>query len=83
MEQPLLIFSLSSDKAFEDFHSEDTSFNDAKLSISFESQDMMEESLILLRFNCPESSCAYIAGGWNDLKIHTRAMHGRQLWCEG
>jgi hypothetical protein len=41
----------------------------------------MEESLILLRFNCPDSTCDYVATGWNDLKLHARGVHGKLLWC--
>ena len=41
----------------------------------------MEETLILLRFNCPEPSCDYTGTGWGDLKLHVRAMHGRVIWC--
>ncbi|KAF8891405.1 hypothetical protein BD779DRAFT_1610673 [Infundibulicybe gibba] len=36
-------------------------YKDAKLSIYFETQEMMEETLILLRFNCPDPECEYIA----------------------
>jgi hypothetical protein len=42
----------------------------------------MEETLILLRFNCPDGSCDYIAGGWGDLKLHVRAAHGKLMWYE-
>ncbi|KAF5377479.1 hypothetical protein D9615_005368 [Tricholomella constricta] len=42
---------------------------------------MMEETLILLRFNCPDSDCAYIGNGWGDLKLHVRATHGK-LMCD-
>lgn len=41
---------------------------------------MMEETLILLRFNCPDSSCDFIGSGWNDLKLHVRGTHGRMIW---
>jgi hypothetical protein len=40
----------------------------------------MEESLDLLRFNCPDSSCEYVATGWNDLKLHARGAHGKLMW---
>jgi hypothetical protein len=41
----------------------------------------MEETMILLRFNCPEPTCDYIAAaGWGDLKLHARGVHGRQMW---
>ena len=42
---------------------------------------MMQESLLLLRFNCPDSSCDYISTGWNDLKLHARGNHGKLMWC--
>jgi E3 ubiquitin-protein ligase ZNF598 len=55
-------------------------FKDTKLSIYFETQEMMEETLILLRFNCPDPDCEYIGNGWGDLKLHVRAMHGKFMW---
>ena len=55
-------------------------YKDSKLSISFETQEMMEETLILLRFNCPDPECDYIGTGWNDLKLHTRGVHGKLMW---
>lgn len=43
---------------------------------------MMEDTLILLRFNCPDGSCDYIASGWSDLKLHVRGLHGNLMWYE-
>lgn len=40
----------------------------------------MEDTLILLRFNCPDSDCDYTAGGWGDLKLHVRGTHGKLMW---
>jgi hypothetical protein len=76
----VVIFTLSADKPFASYLPEEIPFKDQKLSISSETQEMMEESVILLRFNCPESNCDFIGTGWNDLKMHVRAVHGRQLW---
>lgn len=55
-------------------------FKDTKLSIYFETREMMEETLILLRFNCPDPDCDYIGNGWGDLKLHVRATHGKFIW---
>lgn len=55
-------------------------FKDDKLGIRFETQEMMEDCLVLLRFNCPDLSCDYIAGGWSELKGHIRSVHGLLLW---
>lgn len=71
---------MSPDALFETFKLDEMQFKDVKLSIFFESQEMMEESLILLRFNCPDSDCPFIANGWNDLKAHARAVHGKLMW---
>jgi hypothetical protein len=79
-DQPLIIFTSDAGKTFSSYTPDEIPFKDSKLSISFETQEMMEETLILLRFNCPDTSCDYIAGGWNDLKMHGRAVHGRQMW---
>ena len=55
-------------------------FKDPKLSVYFETQEMMEDTLILLRFNCPDSECAFIGNGWGDLRLHVRATHGKLMW---
>lgn len=75
-----MIFTVSPDALWESFQPEAIPFKDPKLAICFETQEMMEDSLILLRFNCPDSSCDYIANGWSDLKLHTRASHGKLMW---
>lgn len=55
-------------------------YKDTKLAILFETQEMMEESLVYLRFNCPDEDCVFVAKGWNDLKMHVRASHGKLMW---
>ncbi|KAJ3761707.1 hypothetical protein EV360DRAFT_37272 [Lentinula raphanica] len=87
--QPEVIFTTSSDKPFSEYANDLSSSTegsnpklyDPKLRVTFETQEMMTESLILLRFNCPDSECDYIAKGWGDLKMHVRASHGR-LMCD-
>jgi hypothetical protein len=41
----------------------------------------MEETMILLRFNCPDATCDVACNGWPDLKIHTKEAH-KQLLCD-
>lgn len=76
----MVIFTASPDAEFSTYKPEDIPYKDAKLSIYFETQEMMEETLILLKFNCPDASCDYIGNGWGDLKLHTRAVHGKLMW---
>ena len=76
-----MIFTTSPDALWVSYTPEHIPYKDAKLAISFETQEMMEETLILLRFNCPDSDCDFIGNGWSDLKLHTRATHGKLMWC--
>jgi E3 ubiquitin-protein ligase ZNF598 len=41
---------------------------------------MMEETHALLRHNCPDPDCEYVAPGWGDLKLHVRGIHEKRLW---
>ncbi|KAJ7154119.1 hypothetical protein C8R46DRAFT_445387 [Mycena filopes] len=80
--QPIMMFTTSPDALFASFDTTvNTPYKDAKLSIHFETQEMMEETLLLLRFNCPDTECDYIGNSWSDLKLHVRATHGR-LMCD-
>ncbi|KAF8175993.1 hypothetical protein BJ912DRAFT_1146929 [Pholiota molesta] len=79
--QTHVIFTTSTDALYESYTPEAIPFKDAKLAISFETEEMMEETLILLRFNCPDPECDYIANGWSDLRLHVRGMHGK-LMCD-
>ena len=77
-----LIFTTSPTAAFTSFRPSDIPYENAQLSILFETQEMMEDTLILLSFNCPGESCDYVASGWGDLKLHVRGVHGNLMWYE-
>ncbi|TRM61268.1 hypothetical protein BD626DRAFT_501962 [Schizophyllum amplum] len=79
--QSAVIFTVSPEAPFLSFTPDAIPYKDARLAISCETQEMLEESLILLRFNCPDDSCDYIGKGWADLKLHARATHGK-LMCD-
>ena len=75
-----MIFTETLDRPFQDYDLESMKFYDEKLAIRFQTQEIMEESVILLRFNCPDQDCDYIGGNWADLKWHVRDKHGRLMW---
>ncbi|KAJ7453217.1 hypothetical protein FB451DRAFT_1145061 [Mycena latifolia] len=79
--QPTMVFTPSPDALFGSFDTATMPWKDAKLGVYFETQEMMEETLLLLRFNCPDAQCDYIGNSWSDLKLHVRATHGR-LMCD-
>ncbi|KAE8216676.1 hypothetical protein CF327_g148 [Tilletia walkeri] len=74
-----LIFTTSATKAFGHFLPTDIPFSDPKLNISFETEEAYEQTLVLLRFNCPHPKCEVASTGWSDLKTHARRDHGRLL----
>ncbi|KAG1863606.1 hypothetical protein DFJ58DRAFT_774056 [Suillus subalutaceus] len=77
--QTTVIFTTSPDALFSSYTPDMIPHKDSKLLIYFESTDMMEETLILLRFNCPDSQCDYTGTGWGDLKLHVRGTHGKMM----
>ncbi|CAK5276974.1 unnamed protein product [Mycena citricolor] len=79
--QPSIVYTTSPDASYGSFELENMMFKDAKLAIYFETQEMMEETLLLLRFNCPDTDCDFIGNSWSDVKLHVRATHGR-LMCD-
>ncbi|GAA5988674.1 hypothetical protein JCM10908_003670 [Rhodotorula pacifica] len=90
-ECPTVVFTGSDEKPFEDFKAEDTPFSDAKLGVLFETRAQLDDTLSLLRFNCPykpglsdpssaapddpAEACQHILAGWSDLKRHVRSSH--------
>ncbi|KAJ7756065.1 hypothetical protein DFH07DRAFT_1027745 [Mycena maculata] len=79
--QPTMVFTTAADALFGSFETSTMGWKDAKLGIYFETQEMMEETLLLLRFNCPDAECDFIGNSWSDIKLHVRASHGR-LMCD-
>ncbi|CAE6363209.1 unnamed protein product [Rhizoctonia solani] len=77
--QVSVIFTTSATKAYSNFTPNDIPFSDPKLQISFETKEMMEDTMILLRFNCPDADCDVIAQGWGDLKWHVKEKHDSML----
>jgi hypothetical protein len=78
--QPSIIFTPSPKALPASFSPAEIPYKDAKLTIYFETQEMMEETLLLLHFNCPDTECNYIRNSCSDLKLHVRASHGRLMW---
>lgn len=67
--------------AYENFPPDAFPYSDHKLGIAFQTNEMMQDVLALLRFNCPQLDCDYMGTGWADLKKHARAAHGL-VFCD-
>ena len=65
-ESPHVVFAHLGLKDYNEYTPKDTPYSDAKLCISFETKEAMEDALALLRFNCPDRHCQELCGGWQD-----------------
>ncbi|WWC63500.1 uncharacterized protein I303_106103 [Kwoniella dejecticola CBS 10117] len=54
-------------------------YGDGILGVVFEDEDMMDATLLLLRFNCPYQDCPYQGTNWQSLEKHTLATHGLMI----
>ncbi|WFD29139.1 RING-type E3 ubiquitin transferase [Malassezia sp. CBS 17886] len=78
-EATRVIFSESATKGYGEYTPDELPFVDEKLSISFEREKDYNDTIALLRFNCPISSCNEMCGGWIDLRSHVKRAHSRLL----
>jgi E3 ubiquitin-protein ligase ZNF598 len=67
------------DKRFEDFTDNDIAFTDSSLGIKYANNDIHEDTLLLLRYNCPDPSCDVACLGWPDLHRHVRSVHNKMM----
>jgi hypothetical protein len=51
-----------------------------KLGIYCVEQTVLDEVVLLLRHNCPDSRCSESFKGWNDLKHHVKKQHQLMFW---
>lgn len=66
-------------KRFEDFTPADIVSTDENIGIKYEKADIVEDTLLLLRYNCPDPSCDVACLGWPDLHRHVRSVHHKKM----
>ncbi|KAF3288078.1 hypothetical protein TWF132_008056 [Orbilia oligospora] len=70
-----VIFTTNATKAFEEYSSSDIAATDETLGIKYEGKQVRADTLVLLRYNCPEPNCDVACLGWPDLHRHVRNTH--------
>lgn len=78
-EAPLVVFTDAPDKRFEDFKDSDFAKIDTNLGIKYEKTEILEDTILLLRYNCPDKECDVACLGWPDLHRHVRAKHNKTM----
>ncbi|EAW08515.1 E3 ubiquitin-protein ligase HEL2 [Aspergillus clavatus NRRL 1] len=78
-ESNYVIFTDDPTKRFEDFTDSDFSQKDENLGIEYENNDIFEDTVLLLRYNCPDNNCDVACLGWPDLHRHVKSKHGKVM----
>ena len=74
-----MIFTDDAAKRYEDFTDGDIASTDANNGIRYEKNEIMEDTVLLLRYNCPDGDCDVACLGWPDLHRHVRAIHHKKI----
>lgn len=78
-ESAFVIFTDDPVRRFEDFGKKDFARTDDNLGIRYEKDDIFEDTVLLLRYNCPDEDCDVACLGWPDLHRHVKSKHGKVM----
>ena len=76
-----MIFTDDPLKRFEDFVEGDFDMANYVLGIKYQKREIHDDTVLLLRYNCPEESCDVACFGWPDLHRHVRNTH-HKVMCD-
>ncbi|PGH10639.1 hypothetical protein AJ79_05353 [Helicocarpus griseus UAMH5409] len=80
-EWPFVIFTDDPAKRYEDYKDKDFIRTDDNLGIKYETNDIFEDTVLLLRYNCPDDECDAACLGWPDLHRHVKSRH-QKVMCD-
>ncbi|WEW61370.1 RING finger domain-containing protein [Emydomyces testavorans] len=78
-ESSFVIFTHERAKRYEEFRDEDFARTDDNLGIKYETREIFEDTVLLLRYNCPDKDCDIACMGWPDLHRHVKSKHGKVM----
>lgn len=79
-ESAFVIFTDDAEKSYGSYKNSDFVRTDDNLGIRFETKDIFEDAVLLLRYNCPDSQCDVACLGWPDLHRHVKSKHQKVMW---
>ncbi|KAL8826167.1 MAG: hypothetical protein Q9170_007506 [Blastenia crenularia] len=80
-EAPHVIFTNNPTKRFEQFNDNDFQETDEILGIRYEQTEIHDDTILLLRYNCPDPNCDIACYGWPDLHRHVKNAH-HKVMCD-
>ncbi|ORY12126.1 hypothetical protein BCR34DRAFT_483192 [Clohesyomyces aquaticus] len=78
-ESEHVIFTDDATKDYQDFAIDTFYKSDDNLGIRFENAEIYEDTVLLLRYNCPDEECDVACLGWPDLHRHVKTAHGKVM----
>ncbi|KAL1956144.1 hypothetical protein VTO42DRAFT_7579 [Malbranchea cinnamomea] len=78
-ESNFVIFTDDPVKRYEAFGDSDFVRTDDNLGIKYETAEIFEDTVLLLRYNCPDKECEVACLGWPDLHRHVKSKHGKVM----
>jgi E3 ubiquitin-protein ligase ZNF598 len=78
-EAPYVIFTNDATKKYEDFAEVDFVRSEENLGIKYEKDVILEDTVLLLRYNCPDRECDVACLGWPHLHRHVKQIHGKVM----
>ncbi|KAI0430042.1 hypothetical protein F5Y09DRAFT_331339 [Xylaria sp. FL1042] len=74
-----VIFTDDATKRYEDYSDRDVTSTDDNIGIRYTNEDIVGDTVLLLRYNCPDTSCDFAGLGWPDLHRHVRSTHNKKM----
>ena len=74
-----MAFTDDASKRYEDFSETDFVKTDDNLGIKYENGEILEDTILLLRYNCPDHDCDVACWGWPDLHRHVKKEHAKVM----
>ncbi|CAK7245118.1 MAG: hypothetical protein STHCBS139747_006687 [Sporothrix thermara] len=76
---PYVIFTDDPEKRYEEYADADIASTDDNIGIKYTKDDIVGDTVLLLRYNCPDGDCDYAGLGWPDLHRHVKATHHKRM----
>ena len=80
-EAATVIFTDDAERRYEELQTEKFFKTDTNLGIAYEKEEIFEDTVLLLRYNCPDSDCDVACLGWPDLHRHVKGVH-HKVMCD-
>lgn len=76
---PFVIFTDNPEKRFDEYSRSDISSADTNIGVRYTNEDIVGDTVLLLRYNCPDPSCDFAGLGWPDLHRHVKSAHHKRM----